>query len=200
MPPHEDLVEEALVPSVVGNDVVPVVHEDPERAVRWLHDHDPGVEDGEVVPDGRDLRELEEDVEVPEHGNVGVYEDDLVVVGELPEAELAVVVLVVGVLQGPRVSDPGYEPDPPPGLGERRALRWGDGLVDEDDEVPGGAALAEALGQRYGAAHVGLRRVEHGGVGLSLRLLLCGLLGLGGVMHVVDSCTDKCIIIIIIFS
>lgn len=84
MPPDEDLVEEALVAAVVGDDVVPAVHQHAEGAVGGLDDHDAGVEDVGVVAGGRHLGEVEEEVEVAEDDDVGVDEDELVVVGELP--------------------------------------------------------------------------------------------------------------------
>lgn len=155
VPPHEHLVKEPLVPSVVRNDVVSEAHQRAERAVRRLDHHDPRVEDSLVVPRGRDLREVEEDVEVSEYDDVGVDEDDLVVVGELPQAELAVVVLVVAPFLGFRVSDSGYDSDLPARGGEGVAFWGGDGVVYEEDKVASGACLDEALCERYCAANVG---------------------------------------------
>lgn len=146
VPPDEHLVEEALVAAVVRNDVVSAFHEDFEGAVGGLDDHYAGVEEGEVVAGGGYLGEVEEEVEVSEYDDVGVDEDDFVVVGELPEPELAVVVLVVGALLGVGVADARYDEDLPPGGGEGGALFGGDGVVDEDYEVAVGAAEPEALG------------------------------------------------------
>lgn len=84
MPPHEHFVQEPLVTAVVRNDVVPEPHQHAERAIRGFDHHDPRIEDGLVVPRGRNLREVEEDVEIPKDDDVGVDEDDLVVIGELP--------------------------------------------------------------------------------------------------------------------
>lgn len=117
-----------------------------ERAVGGLDDHDAGVEEVDVVASGRHLREVEEEVEVAEYDDVGVDEDDLVVVGELPEAELAVVVLVVGASLGFRVLDPGYEPELPARGSKSLAFGCGDGVVEEEDEVALCAGLEEALG------------------------------------------------------
>ena len=116
-----------------------------EGAVGGLDDHDAGVEEVDVVAGGRHLREVEEEVEVSEYNDVGVDEDDLVVVRELPEAELAVVVLVVGAVLGFRVSDTVYEPELPAGGGEGVAFGGGDGVVEEEDEVALCAGLEEAL-------------------------------------------------------
>lgn len=146
MPPNEHLVEEPLVPAVIRDDVVRPLHEILERAVGGLYDHDAGVEDGDVVSHGGDLGEVEEEVEAAQHDDVGIDEDDLVVVGELPEPELAVVVLVVGVLLGLGVADAGDEADLPAGGGEGGALGHGDGGVEEEDEVAVRSGLEEALG------------------------------------------------------
>lgn len=129
VPPHKDLVEVALVAAVVRNDVFAVVHEEIERAVGWLDDHDAGVEEVHVVAGGRHLGEVEEEVEVAEDDDVGVDEDDFVVFGELPEAELAVVVFVVGAVFGSRVSDPLDEPELPASSGESGAFGNGDRVV-----------------------------------------------------------------------
>lgn len=146
MPPNEHLVQETLVPTVIRNDVVRPLHEILESAVGGLYDHDPRVEDGDVVSHGGDLGEVEEEVEVAQHDDVGVDEDDLVVVGELPEPELAVVVLVVGVLLGLGVADAGDDADLPAGRGEGGALGDGDGGVEEEEEVAVRSGLEEALG------------------------------------------------------
>lgn len=158
-----------------------------ERAVGGLDDHDAGVEEVDVVSGGRHLREVEEEVEVAEYDDVGVDEDDLVVVGELPEAELAVVVLVVGASLGFRVSDPGYEPELPARGSEILAFGSGDGVVEEEDKVALCAGLEEALGQRYGSADVGALCVEDGDVGF-FGCILCGPLDLGQIIHFIDSC------------
>lgn len=76
---------------------------------------------------------MEEEVEVTQNDDVGVDEYDLVVVGELPKSELAVVVLVVRVLLGSRVSDSLDESDGPPGGGEGVAFEGGDGVIYEQD-------------------------------------------------------------------
>lgn len=145
VPPDEHLIEEALVAAVVGDDVAPAVHEDAEGAVGGLEDHDARVEEGEVVAGGGYLWEVKEEVEVTEYDDVGVHEHDLVVVGELPEPELAVVVLVVGALLGVGVAYALYEADFPSGGCQGGALGGGDGVVDEDHEVAVGAGAAEAL-------------------------------------------------------
>lgn len=110
---------------------------------------------------------MEQNIEVPQHDDVGIYENDLVVIRQLPQPKLAVVVLVVGAVLGLRVSDPGYDPDLPAGGGERAALGGGDGLVEEEDQVAFGSGLEEALRKRYGAADVAFGGVENGGVGLA---------------------------------
>jgi len=58
---------------------------------------------------------VEEEVQVTKDNNIRVDEDELVVVSQLPEAKLRIVVLVVGALLSPRVSDPFYDPEFPPG-------------------------------------------------------------------------------------
>lgn len=84
MPPHEYLIQKPLVAAVVRNDVVAPIHQNTEGTIRRLDYHDAGIEDRLVVSGGRHLGEMEEDVEVAEDEDVGVDEDDLVVVGELP--------------------------------------------------------------------------------------------------------------------
>lgn len=171
VPPHEHLVEEALVAAVVGNHVFAVAHENPEGALGGLDDHYAGVEDREVVAGGRHLREVEEEVEAAKNDDVGVDENDLVVLGQLPEPELAVVVLVVRPLLRPRVSNAIDHPDLPPGTCQGLAFGSRDGLIQEQDKVALCACLAEALGQRYGAANVRFGGVEHSGVGFSFDCL-----------------------------
>lgn len=130
---------------------------------------------------------MEEEVEVAEDNDVGVDEDDLVVVGELPEAELAVVVLVVGVLLGVGVPDALDDADLPPGGCEGVALGRGDGVVDEKDEVAFGSGFKEALGECDGTAHVSFGGVEDCGIGFSFHCL-CAALDPGYVVHFVYSC------------
>lgn len=89
---------------------------------------------------------MEEEVEVSKYYDVGIDEDDFVVIRELPEAEFAVVVLVVGVLFGFRIADPGYDTDGPAGGGKGLAFGNRDGVVDEEDKVAFGAGFDEGLG------------------------------------------------------
>lgn len=64
----------------------------------------------------------------------------------MPEAELAIVVLVVGVFLGLRVANAGDEANLPAGGGEGGLFWEGDGGVEEEDEVAVCAGLEEALG------------------------------------------------------
>uniref|UniRef100_A0A804Q2P1 Uncharacterized protein n=1 Tax=Zea mays TaxID=4577 RepID=A0A804Q2P1_MAIZE len=64
VPPREYLVEVPLVPAVVRGDLVDVVHEQAERAVGGLDDHDAGVEERGVVARRGDLRHGEQEVDV----------------------------------------------------------------------------------------------------------------------------------------
>lgn len=107
-------------------------------------------------------------VDVAEDYRIGVHEDNLVIVGQQPEAELAVVILVVGEFLGVRVADSLDHPQLPAGGGEGAAFSVGDGLVVEEDEVAAGAGAADAVCEDDGAADVALRRVEHRRVGLPL--------------------------------
>ncbi|EYU23794.1 hypothetical protein MIMGU_mgv1a014266mg [Erythranthe guttata] len=66
VPPREDLVQVALVAAVVRFDAVHVLHQEAEGAVRRLHHHHPGVEEGTVVARGGDLRRPEQKVDVAE--------------------------------------------------------------------------------------------------------------------------------------
>lgn len=84
VPPDEHLVQKPLIPAVVGDDLVPAAHQRAEGAVGGLDDHDAGIEDVAVVAGGGHLGEVEEEVEVAQNDDVGVDEDDPVVVGELP--------------------------------------------------------------------------------------------------------------------
>lgn len=118
MPPHKDLIQVPLVSAVVRHYVPSALHQGFEHAVGWLDDHDARVEDDTIIADCGDLGEFEEEVKVAEDDYVGVDEDDLVIVCELPEAELAVVVLVVGVLLGAGVADAGDEVEFPAGCSE----------------------------------------------------------------------------------
>lgn len=104
-----------MVTSVVGDDLVTPLHEDTKRTIGGLDNHDTRVEDGVVIADRGHLREMKEKVQIAKDDDVGVDEDDLVVVSELPQPELAIVVFIVRVFLGPGVSDPGYDPDVPPG-------------------------------------------------------------------------------------
>ena len=168
MPPREDLIQVALVSAIVGLDLVDVVHQKAERAVGRLDDHDAGVEERAVVPRGGNLRHPEEEIDVAEDEKVGVDEDDLVVLRELPEAELAVVPLVVGVFLGPRVSYPLDGLDLPAGSLQAAAVVAADRFVDEDHEVSGGPGHADALRCRDGPADVDVGRVENGCVSLTV--------------------------------
>lgn len=144
-----------MVSAVVRDDLVTSVHEDPKRTIGRLDNHNAGVEDGVIIADGGNLREVKEKVEVAKDDDVGVDEDDLVIISELPQPELAVIVFIIRVLLGPRVSDPGYDPDLPPGCGQGGAFGHGDRLVHQQDKVAFGSGFEKALCQRYGAAHVG---------------------------------------------
>lgn len=108
-------------------------HENVECAVGGLEYHDAGVEDGLVVTSSGHLWEVEENIKVAEDDDVSINEDHSLIIRELPESELAVVVLVVGAILGPRISDPGYESDLPAGEFEGAAFRDGDGGVQEED-------------------------------------------------------------------
>nr|GMC78643.1 hypothetical protein PanWU01x14_282420 [Ipomoea batatas]GMD22181.1 hypothetical protein PanWU01x14_282420 [Ipomoea batatas]GMD42831.1 hypothetical protein PanWU01x14_282420 [Ipomoea batatas]GMD94551.1 hypothetical protein PanWU01x14_282420 [Ipomoea batatas] len=130
VPPHEDLVEEALVAAVVRNDVVRPPHEQVESAIRRLQDHHAGVENGAVVPGGRNLREIEQKIDVAEDDYVGIDEDYLV---------------VVRFLLGSRVSNPLDEPEFPPGFGQHLAFGFRDSAVQEEDKVAFGSGSKEAL-------------------------------------------------------
>lgn len=144
-------------------------HENIEGAVGRFENHDAGVEDGLVITGGGHLREIEEDVEVAEDDDVGVDEDHSLVLRQLPQPELAVVVLIVGAVLGPRVPDPGDESDLPAGELEGAALDGGDGVVEEEHEVAFGSRLEKRLRQRYCAANVAFRRVKNRRVGLAFR-------------------------------
>lgn len=70
-----------------------------ERALRWLHQHQPGIEEVLLeLPGGGHLRVNEELVHVSEDYEISVDEYQFVVLIELPYPELAVVPFVVGVL------------------------------------------------------------------------------------------------------
>lgn len=164
-------------------------HENIEGAVGRFENHDAGVENGLVITGGRHLREIEEDVEVAEDDDVGVDEDHSLVFGQLPQPELAVVVLVVGAVLGPRVPDPGDDSDLPAGELEGAALDGGDGAVEEEHQVAFGSRPEERLRQRYCAANVAFRRVENRCVGLAFRssVALNALFQVRRVVHLVDS-------------
>ncbi|WOL00630.1 hypothetical protein Cni_G09343 [Canna indica] len=104
---------------------------------------------------------------IPEHEGVGVDEDDIVIVGELPEPELVVVPLVVSVALRLGVPDSLDRSHLPPGGFEAAAVAVADRFVDEDDEVPHGSCEANALHHRNRAADVLLRRVQYLGVWFS---------------------------------
>ncbi|THU59631.1 hypothetical protein C4D60_Mb07t04110 [Musa balbisiana] len=161
VPPREDLVQVALVAAVVGGDLVHVIHQQPERAVGGLHHHDAGVEEGGVVPHSAHLRHREEEVDVPQHQQVGVDEHHLVVVGELPQPELAVVPLVVGVALGLGVADPLDGSQLPPCSFQAASIASADRFIHEDDEIPRRSRRAKALGCRDRSAHVVLCRVQY---------------------------------------
>lgn len=84
MPPHIHLIEEPLVPTIVRNQLRPLLHEELEGAFRRFDDHDPWIEDDPIISCGWNLREVEEEIEIAKDDDVGVDEDDLVVVGQLP--------------------------------------------------------------------------------------------------------------------
>lgn len=164
-------------------------HENIEGAVGRFENHDAGVENGLVVTGGRQLWEMEEDVEAAEDDDVGVDEDHPLVLRQLPQPELAVVVLVVGAVLGPRVPDPGDDSDLPAGELEGAALDGGDGAVEEEHQVAFGSRAEERLRQHYCAANVAFRRVKNRRVGLAFRssFALNALFQVRRVVHLVDS-------------
>lgn len=94
-------------------------------------------------------------VDVLQDQKIGVYEDDFVVVGELPHAELAVVPLVVGTLLGEGAEDALDALDLPSGCSQAPEGGGSDGVVGEEDQVFGGVGADDALGQGDCAANVG---------------------------------------------
>lgn len=102
---------------------------------------------------------------------------------ELEHSELAVVPLVVGAFGGEGAADAVDGEDRPPGGAEAaEGWRGEGGGVGEEDEVFGGVGAADALRQGDGAAHVGFRRVEDSGVGVSwtAAVVVCGVVALNG--------------------
>lgn len=73
-----------MVTAVVRDDLVTSLHEDTKRTIGGLDNHNAGVEDGVIIAYGGYLREVKEKVEIAKDDDVGVDEDDLVVVSELP--------------------------------------------------------------------------------------------------------------------
>lgn len=100
------------------------------------------------------MGEVEKDVKVAEDDDVRVYEDNFVIVGELPQAELAVIVLIVGAILCSRVTNPGDGSDLPSGSSQCMTFAGRDGVVDEEDEVALSSRLEEALCQRYCTTNV----------------------------------------------
>lgn len=76
--------------------------------------------------------EVKEEIEVSEYDDVGVNEDNFMVISELPESELAVVVFVVGVFFCSAVTDSFDESDGPTGSDQSLTFGVGDGVVDEN--------------------------------------------------------------------
>ncbi|BAS79214.1 Os02g0556050, partial [Oryza sativa Japonica Group] len=152
VPPREDLVEVPLVAAVVGVDVGDVVHEQAERAAARLHHHHAGVEQRAVVRRRAHLGHGEERRHGALHQQVGVEEDDAVVLRQRPQPELAVVPLVVRVRRRARVADAPDRAHLPPGRLQRAAVARADRLVHERHHValrlrrrPGGGGHPDAL-------------------------------------------------------
>ena len=94
-------------------------------------------------------------VDVLQDQKIGVYENDLVVIGELPHAELAVVPLVVGTLLGEGAEDAFDALDLPSGGSQAPKGGGSDGVVGEEDQVTGGVGADDALGQGDCSANIG---------------------------------------------
>ncbi|GER34150.1 RNA-directed RNA polymerase L [Striga asiatica] len=103
VPPREDLVEVALIPTVVRLDLVYMVHQELERAFRRLNYHHARVEERGVVPRGRNLWHLKR------------------------------AVISFGLGFGVANAEDGM--DLPAGGLQAGTVMWGDGIIDEDDEV-----------------------------------------------------------------
>lgn len=114
-----------------------MVHQQLECAVGRLYDHDTGVEERRVVASCSDLWHGEQEVDIPQDEEVGIYEDDLVVVSQLPQPELAVVPLVVCVMLRFRVPDSLDYSDLPPCSFQASPVVIAYGLINKDDQVPG---------------------------------------------------------------
>ena len=65
VPPCENLVQVTLVSAIVRRDLVDVVHQQLERAVGRLYDHDTGVEERCIVASRGDLWHCEQEVNIP---------------------------------------------------------------------------------------------------------------------------------------
>lgn len=76
------------------------------------------------------------------------------VVGQLPEAKLAVVPLIVEAATGFRVSDPSDRADLPSGEFQSSPVMFADVFVDQDQEVSRRTGSSDASRQRNGSADV----------------------------------------------
>ncbi|GER38639.1 galactose oxidase/kelch repeat superfamily protein [Striga asiatica] len=79
--------------------------------------------------------ELKSEIDVAEDEEISINEDDLVVVGELPKAEFAIVPLIVGFGLSFWVADTEYGPDLPARRLEARAVVRCNGIINKDNEV-----------------------------------------------------------------
>jgi hypothetical protein len=75
------------------------------------------------------LREVKKDIKVTQNYDVRIYEDDLVIISELPQPKLAIVVLIVRVFFSSRVSDSFDESDLPPGCCKSMTFGFRDGII-----------------------------------------------------------------------
>jgi hypothetical protein len=82
-----------------------MVHQQLECAVGRLYDHDTRVEECRIVARCSDLWHGEQEVNILQDEEVSIYEDDLVVVSQLPQPELAVVPLIVCIMLRFQVPD-----------------------------------------------------------------------------------------------
>lgn len=136
VPPCENLIQVTLVSTIVRRDLVDVVHQQLERAVGRLYHHDTGVEECCVVASCSDLWHCEQEVNIPKDKEVSIDEDDLVVVSQLPQPELAVVPLVVSITCSFWVPDSLDYSDLPPCSFQASPVVITYGLINKDNKIP----------------------------------------------------------------
>nr|VDD45873.1 unnamed protein product [Brassica oleracea] len=84
MPPREHLVQVTLISTVIRLNLVYMFHQKLKRAVARLDHHNSRVKQSAIVSRSRDLRHPEQEIDVSQDQQICIYEDDFVVISELP--------------------------------------------------------------------------------------------------------------------